>query len=229
MHHSNLPTAYKPENDLPLPRHDNVIQVSSFLRTMQLQRTQPVRDGPAGLRVAPAPVLARAGRSGAGAGACRTRRVDAAAAGNGVPRGAGGLDDPIELVNGSVVSGPDLSVTVNGVRMPNPFVIGSGPPGTNYQVRGRARFAALIGRAACCFLALLSATRPPPNPSANRHPRGLPQVMKKAFDEGWGGVICKTLSLDAKKVVNVTPRYAKLRDASGAVFGWENIELISDR
>lgn len=53
--------------------------------------------------------------------------------------------------------------------------------------------------------------------------------MKKAFDEGWGGVIVKTLSLDAGKVVNVTPRYAKLRDASGAVFGWENIELISDR
>lgn len=53
--------------------------------------------------------------------------------------------------------------------------------------------------------------------------------MKKAFDEGWGGVIVKTLSLDAKKVVNVTPRYAKLRDGSGAVFGWENIELISDR
>ena len=53
--------------------------------------------------------------------------------------------------------------------------------------------------------------------------------MKKAFDEGWGGVIVKTLSLEAQKVVNVTPRYAKLRDGSGAVFGWENIELISDR
>ena len=32
----------------------------------------------------------------------------------------------------------------------------------------------------------------------------------RAFDDGWGGVICKTLSLDASKVVNVTPRYAKL-------------------
>ncbi|KAF5830534.1 hypothetical protein DUNSADRAFT_14385 [Dunaliella salina] len=71
--------------------------------------------------------------------------------------------------------------------MPNPFVIGSGPPGTNYQ------------------------------------------VMKKAFDEGWGGVICKTLSLDSSKVVNVTPRYAKLRDSNNQVFGWENFELISDR
>lgn len=53
--------------------------------------------------------------------------------------------------------------------------------------------------------------------------------MKKAFDEGWGGVICKTLSLDASKVVNVTPRYAKKKGLGGEVIGWENIELISDR
>ncbi|KAK4395540.1 Dihydropyrimidine dehydrogenase (NADP(+)), chloroplastic [Sesamum angolense] len=33
---------------------------------------------------------------------------------------------------------PDLSVTVNGLTMPNPFVIGSGPPGTNYTVMKRA-------------------------------------------------------------------------------------------
>ena len=48
---------------------------------------------------------------------------------------------------------PDLSVTVNGLNMPNPFVIGSGPPGTNYK------------------------------------------VMKKAFDEGWGAVIAKTVCI----------------------------------
>ncbi len=47
--------------------------------------------------------------------------------------------------------GPDLSVTVNGLKLPNPFLIGSGPPGTNYT------------------------------------------VMKRAFDEGWGGVIAKTV------------------------------------
>ncbi|CAH9095016.1 unnamed protein product [Cuscuta europaea] len=89
---------------------------------------------------------------------------------------------------------PDLSITVNGLKMPNPFVIGSGPPGTNYT------------------------------------------VMKRAFDEGWGAVIAKTVSLDAAKVVNVTPRYAKLRAGSsiggsgrGQIIGWENIELISDR
>ncbi len=82
---------------------------------------------------------------------------------------------------------PDLAVTVNGLRLPNPFVIGSGPPGTN----------------------------------AN--------VILKAFEAGWGGVIAKTISLDASKVVNVVPRYARLRDSQREVIGWENIELISDR
>lgn len=61
-------------------------------------------------------------------------------------------------VNGKVASGPDLSVVVDGLKLPNPFVIGSGPPGTNYA------------------------------------------VMKKAFDEGWGAVIAKTVSLDSSKV-----------------------------
>jgi dihydropyrimidine dehydrogenase (NADP+)/dihydropyrimidine dehydrogenase (NAD+) subunit PreA len=83
---------------------------------------------------------------------------------------------------------PTLQTTVNGLKLPNPFVIGSGPPGTNANVIG------------------------------------------KAFDEGWGAVICKTVSLEADKVVNVQPRYARLRSReSGEIYGWENIELISDR
>lgn len=92
------------------------------------------------------------------------------------------------LRHGAVVEGPDLSVTVNGLELPNPFVIASGPPGTNYA------------------------------------------VMKRAFDEGWGAVICKTLSLDASKIKNVTPRYAQLKSfQEKEVMAWENIELISDR
>jgi dihydropyrimidine dehydrogenase (NADP+)/dihydropyrimidine dehydrogenase (NAD+) subunit PreA len=83
---------------------------------------------------------------------------------------------------------PDLSILVDGLKLPNPFVVGSGPPGTNANVIG------------------------------------------KAFDEGWGAVICKTISLDADKVVNVYPRYARLRTTgSQEIIGWENIELISDR
>jgi len=76
---------------------------------------------------------------------------------------------------------------VDGLKLPNPFVIGSGPPGTNLS------------------------------------------VINRAFREGWGAVIAKTVSLDASKVTNVSPRYAKLHAKDGEVIGWENIELISDR
>lgn len=83
---------------------------------------------------------------------------------------------------------PTLETTVDGLKLPNPFIIGSGPPGTNLN------------------------------------------VIAKAFREGWGAVIAKTVSLDSAKVINVTPRYAKLHAADGReVIGWENIELISDR
>ncbi|HEV2330205.1 MAG TPA: NAD-dependent dihydropyrimidine dehydrogenase subunit PreA [Verrucomicrobiae bacterium] len=83
---------------------------------------------------------------------------------------------------------PTLKTTVDGLKLPNPFVIGSGPPGTNLN------------------------------------------VIIKAFREGWGAVVAKTVSLDASKVVNVTPRYAKLHSEDGKeIIGWENIELISDR
>jgi dihydroorotate dehydrogenase subfamily 1 len=83
---------------------------------------------------------------------------------------------------------PTLTTTVDGLKLPNPFVIGSGPPGTNLN------------------------------------------VINKAFTEGWGAVIAKTVSLDASKVVNVTPRYGKLHSSDGKeIIGWENIELISDR
>src|SRR6267154_3405820 len=82
----------------------------------------------------------------------------------------------------------DLSITVNGIKFPNPFLLGSGPPGTNAR------------------------------------------VIAKSFDAGWGGAVAKTVSLESSKVVNVVPRYGKLRSRNnGEVIGFENIELISDR
>src|SRR3982751_2859185 len=81
-----------------------------------------------------------------------------------------------------------LTTTVDGLKLANPFIIGSGPPGTNLN------------------------------------------VINRAFREGWGAVIAKTISLDSSKVINVAPRYAKLMAGDGEeVVGWENIELISDR
>ncbi len=82
----------------------------------------------------------------------------------------------------------DLSITVNGMKFENPFILGSGPPGTNAK------------------------------------------VIARSYDLGWGGMSCKTFSLDASKVINVAPRYAKHRARdSDEVIGFENIELISDR
>jgi len=82
----------------------------------------------------------------------------------------------------------DLSITVNGIKFPNPFLLGSGPPGTNAR------------------------------------------VLAKSYDAGWGGAVAKTISLESRKVINVVPRYGKLRSRNnGEVIGFENIELISDR
>ena len=55
-------------------------------------------------------------------------------------------------------------------------------------------------------------------------------MLAKSYDAGWGGAVAKTVSLESAKVVNVVPRYGKLRSRStGEVIGFENIELISDR
>jgi dihydroorotate dehydrogenase subfamily 1 len=82
----------------------------------------------------------------------------------------------------------DLSIEVNGIKFENPFLLGSGPPGTNAK------------------------------------------VIAKSYDLGWGGVVCKTISMDASQVVNVAPRYGKFKSReTGEVVGFENIELISDR
>src|SRR5437899_815901 len=82
----------------------------------------------------------------------------------------------------------DLSITVNGMKFPNPFLLGSGPPGTNAR------------------------------------------VIAKSYEAGWGGAVAKTVSLESAKVVNVVPRYGKLRARkSGEGIGFEKIELVSDR
>lgn len=82
----------------------------------------------------------------------------------------------------------DLSIEVNGMKFPNPFVLGSGPPGTNAK------------------------------------------VINRSFGLGWGGIVCKTISLDNTKVHNTVPRYGRLKSRTDdTVIGFQNIELISDR
>ena len=54
-------------------------------------------------------------------------------------------------------------------------------------------------------------------------------IINKAFAAGWGGVVAKTTALTDTPVINVQPRYGKLRTADKATVGFQNIELISDR
>ena len=82
--------------------------------------------------------------------------------------------------------GGKLETIVDGLKFPNPFIIGSGPPSTNAK------------------------------------------IMCKAYAAGWGGVVAKTTSLTDTSVINVQPRYGKLRSPSKDNVGFQNIELISD-
>ena len=61
----------------------------------------------------------------------------------------------------------------------------------------------------------------PPSPNS--------KTIIKAFDIGWSGVSAKTVSLTETPVINVAPRYGKLKTPNGDIIGFENIELISDR
>lgn len=83
----------------------------------------------------------------------------------------------------------NLSIVVDGLSFANPFVLASGPPGTNGK------------------------------------------VIQRSFELGWGGIVCKTISLDHTQVTNTAPRYAKITDPNDRknVSGFQNIELISDR
>ncbi len=82
----------------------------------------------------------------------------------------------------------DLSIVVDGMKFQNPFMLASGPPGTNAR------------------------------------------VICKSFALGWGGIVCKTISLDSNLVHNTVPRYAKLKSRiHNEIIGFQNIELISDR
>ncbi len=71
-----------------------------------------------------------------------------------------------------------------------------------------------------------------PNPFliASGPPGANASVIGRGFDQGWGGVICKTVILDVSQIHNVQPRYTRLRaPGTDEIIGWENIELISDR
>jgi len=71
-----------------------------------------------------------------------------------------------------------------------------------------------------------------PNPFwlASAPPTDRKVNVERAFKEGWGGVVWKTLGEAGPPVVNVSgPRYGAIHGPDRRLIGFNNIELITDR
>jgi dihydropyrimidine dehydrogenase (NAD+) subunit PreA len=70
-----------------------------------------------------------------------------------------------------------------------------------------------------------------PNPFwlASAPPTDKAYNIERAFREGWGGVVWKTLGEDPPVVNVLGPRYGAIYGADRQVIGFNNIELITDR
>ncbi len=79
------------------------------------------------------------------------------------------------------------------------------------------------GRLATNFAGIKS-----PNPFwlASAPPTNSGYQIMKAFDQGWGGAVWKTLGVP---VVNVSSRYGSVNYRDNRMIGFNNIELITDR
>src|SRR5690242_20864804 len=67
-----------------------------------------------------------------------------------------------------------------------------------------------------------------PNPFwlASGPPTNTYGQVAKAFDEGWGGAVWKTIG---EPIINVFSRYGSVDLGQNRMMGFNNIELISDR
>src|SRR5258708_34733000 len=67
-----------------------------------------------------------------------------------------------------------------------------------------------------------------PNPFwlASGPPTNTYGQVAKAFDQGWGGAVWKTIG---EPIINVFSRYGSVDLGATSMMGFNNIELISDR
>jgi dihydropyrimidine dehydrogenase (NAD+) subunit PreA len=64
---------------------------------------------------------------------------------------------------------------------------------------------------------------------ASAPPTASIEMIRRGFDLGWGGVVTKTIKPDSMEITDVSPRFHAVKDSSGKVIGFENIELVSKR
>ncbi|MBI6547154.1 MAG: NAD-dependent dihydropyrimidine dehydrogenase subunit PreA [Cyanobacteria bacterium NC_groundwater_1444_Ag_S-0.65um_54_12] len=55
------------------------------------------------------------------------------------------------------------------------------------------------------------------------------EMIMRGFAAGWGGAVTKTIGPPGEHIANVSPRFAALHAGKKRMYGFENIELISDR
>ncbi len=68
-----------------------------------------------------------------------------------------------------------------------------------------------------------------PNPFilASGPPTASGEMIRRAFQAGWGGAVIKTIHPDQVEIQDLSPRFGALKGSRGELFGFENIELLS--
>lgn len=70
-----------------------------------------------------------------------------------------------------------------------------------------------------------------PNPFilASGPPTASGEMIRRAFQAGWGGAVIKTIHPDGMEIQDLSPRFAAWTGTKGELFGFENVELLSKK
>lgn len=74
-----------------------------------------------------------------------------------------------------------------------------------------------------------SLTLPNPFILASGPPTASGEMIRRAFQAGWGGAVIKTIRPDGMEISDLSPRFAAWKGTRGELFGFENVELLSKR
>jgi len=64
---------------------------------------------------------------------------------------------------------------------------------------------------------------------ASAPPTASYEQIRRAFSVGWAGAVIKTIRPDGMVIEDVSPRFHAIKESSGEILGFENIELLSKK
>ncbi|HWQ64876.1 MAG TPA: NAD-dependent dihydropyrimidine dehydrogenase subunit PreA [Methanospirillum sp.] len=74
-----------------------------------------------------------------------------------------------------------------------------------------------------------SLTLPNPFILASGPPTASGEMIRRAFQAGWGGAVIKTIHPDGMEIQDLSPRFAAWTGTKGELLGFENVELLSKK